>query len=167
MTAAPTNASYHPWTTYVAAREEARQRGDRRVGTEHLVLALLSDSEIGELLGTTLETAQSRLSGLDRDALEAIGLALEVQIPLLAERELPSRPTIRAVLDNRIKMTPAAKGALQEAGKPMRRGEHISARQVLGAVVENRPPDPGTSLLTALGVDLDRVRKTLRDSVPT
>ena len=164
MTAAPTRASYHPWTTYIAAREEARQRGDRRVGTEHLVLALLREPEIEELLGTTLKRARRELSSLDRVALEAIGLAPEMQVPLLAERELPPRPTIRAVLDNRIKMTPAAKSALQEAGKPMRRGDHISPQQVLGAILENRPPDPGTSLMTTLGVDLDRVRKTLRDS---
>jgi|HubBroStandDraft_6_1064221.scaffolds.fasta_scaffold26237_5 hypothetical protein len=34
---------YHPWSTYIAAREEARRRGDRRVGTEHLLVALLEN----------------------------------------------------------------------------------------------------------------------------
>jgi hypothetical protein len=84
------------------------------------VLALLHDREIEELLGATLETARSRLSGLDQEALEAIGPVLEVQFALLTERELPPRPTIRAVLSNRIKMTPATKDALQEAAQPMR-----------------------------------------------
>ena len=36
-----------------AAREEARRRGDRRVGTEHLLLALLEDPAIEAVLGVT------------------------------------------------------------------------------------------------------------------
>lgn len=36
---------YHPWTTYIDAREEAHRRGDVKVGTDHLVLALLRDPD--------------------------------------------------------------------------------------------------------------------------
>ena len=35
--------AYHPWRTYIDAREEARRRGDRKVGTEHLILGLLRE----------------------------------------------------------------------------------------------------------------------------
>ncbi|MHB1833596.1 MAG: Clp protease N-terminal domain-containing protein, partial [Solirubrobacteraceae bacterium] len=38
----PAGAS-NPWSTYIDAREEARRRGDRKVGTEHLILGLLSE----------------------------------------------------------------------------------------------------------------------------
>ncbi|HKR98147.1 MAG TPA: Clp protease N-terminal domain-containing protein, partial [Candidatus Dormibacteraeota bacterium] len=52
MTAkANTVGEYHPWTTYVYAREEARLRGDRRVGTEHLVLGLLREPDLAQVLG--------------------------------------------------------------------------------------------------------------------
>jgi hypothetical protein len=33
---------------------------------------------------------------------------------------------IKAVIKDRIRMTPAGKKVLQEAGKPMRRGRHIA-----------------------------------------
>ena len=64
----------HPWTTSIYAREEAHVRGDRRVGTEHLVLGLLHEPLIGSLLGADLPRARAALDALDRDALGAIGV---------------------------------------------------------------------------------------------
>ena len=70
MTAKPSKAGeYHPWTTFIYAREEARRRGDRRVGTEHLVLGLLREPEIARLLGCDLEAAREALDAMDHDAL--------------------------------------------------------------------------------------------------
>ena len=57
---------YHPWTTYVYAREEARRRGDRRVGTEHLVLGLLREPDIAQVLGCDLGAAREALDTMDR-----------------------------------------------------------------------------------------------------
>ena len=45
----PADDGYHPWTTYVDARQEARRRGDHKVGTEHLVLALLMEPPSKEM----------------------------------------------------------------------------------------------------------------------
>ncbi len=45
--------AYHPWSTYIDAREEARRRGERKVGTEHLILGLLRDPVL--VLLTVLE----------------------------------------------------------------------------------------------------------------
>ena len=39
-------------TIVVQGVEEARDRGDRRVGTDHLLVALLTDRDTAELLGT-------------------------------------------------------------------------------------------------------------------
>ena len=36
----------HAWAIYLRASEEARRRGDRRTGTDHLLLALLEDPSI-------------------------------------------------------------------------------------------------------------------------
>ena len=45
----PADDGYHPWTTYIDARQEARRRGDHKVGTEHLVLALLMEPPSKEM----------------------------------------------------------------------------------------------------------------------
>jgi Clp amino terminal domain, pathogenicity island component len=153
--------AYHPWTTYIYAREEARRRGDRRAGTEHLVLGLLRDPAIESVLGVSLQSARDALDALDREAFEALGIAATLDAPPLAMREAPARPTVKAVLKDRLPLTPAAKFALQEAGKPIRRGRHITPQQVLLKLLDLRSPDPAAVLLAAMGVDYAAVRERL------
>jgi ATP-dependent Clp protease ATP-binding subunit ClpA len=52
---------------YRDATAEARRRGDRRVGTEHLALALLADPEsvTARALGVSLTAARDALRALD------------------------------------------------------------------------------------------------------
>jgi hypothetical protein len=94
MTARSSTANaYHPWTTYVRARVEARRRGDRRAGTEHLVLGLLGDPAIESVLGVSLQRARDALDSLDRDALDAGGIGVfGIDTPPLAMRELRRDP---------------------------------------------------------------------------
>ncbi|MGH9063420.1 MAG: Clp protease N-terminal domain-containing protein [Acidimicrobiales bacterium] len=148
-----TGDAYHPWATYIHAREEARRRGDRRVGTEHLVLGLLRDPAVEAVLGAGLQPAREALDALDREALEALGIPAAIDAPPLPMRGAPPRPTLKAVLQDRLPLTPAAKLALQEAGRPMRRGVHITPGQVVEELLDLCPPDPGAVLLAALGVD--------------
>jgi hypothetical protein len=68
--------AYHPWSTYIDAREEARRRGDRKVGTEHLLLGLLREPVLAQALGCDLQTARDALAALDHDALAASVSAL-------------------------------------------------------------------------------------------
>ncbi|NUP68945.1 MAG: hypothetical protein HOW71_43015, partial [Nonomuraea sp.] len=78
-----------PFATVVsAALDEARERGDRRLGTEHLLLGLLRDpgSEPARALGVDLTGARAALDELDREALRSLGLDLG---------EAPPRPTPR------------------------------------------------------------------------
>jgi ATP-dependent Clp protease ATP-binding subunit ClpA len=164
MTNSPqATTAYHPWTTYAAAREEARIRGDRRVGTEHLLLALLRDPEIEMVMHVTLESAREALKLLDRDALAAIGVTAEFESPVQPDRALPKKPTAKELwkVRDRLRLTPAAKAVLQEAARPMRRRQHITAQQVVLALMENREPDPAACLLDALGVDVVAVRARL------
>src|ERR1017187_4536118 len=66
MTNSPqATTAYHPWTTFAAAREGARSRGDRRVGTDHLLLGLLRDPEIETVMHVTLESAREAPYSLD------------------------------------------------------------------------------------------------------
>ncbi|MFZ2048260.1 MAG: Clp protease N-terminal domain-containing protein, partial [Trebonia sp.] len=51
----------HAWNLYLRASEEARRRGDRRTGTDHLLLALLEDPSIEVVLGVSLQQARQAL----------------------------------------------------------------------------------------------------------
>lgn len=153
-----TVTEYHPWTTYIAGREEARRRGDRRVGTDYLVLGLLRDPDMERVIGVTLKAARDALDTLDRAALSFIGLTGTFDAPYLPERPAPKRPKVKELLTDRLKLTPAAKAVLQEAGQPMRRGKHISANAVLLALIENTVPDPAATLFVSLGVDTAALR---------
>ena len=52
MTAEPAPPEvHHAWAIYLQASEEARRRGDRRTGTDHLLLALLADPSAEVVLG--------------------------------------------------------------------------------------------------------------------
>ncbi len=153
--------TYHPWTTYQWASEEARRRGDRRAGTDHLLLGLLEEPSIETALGVSLQEARDALDALDREALGALGMGPHIDAPPLRMHTVPKRPTIKTVIKDRLRMTPAAKRVLQEAGKPMRRGKRITPQQVLSQVLDLERPDPAALLLEALGVDRSEVRRRL------
>ncbi len=53
---------HHAWAIYLQASEEARRRGDRRTGTDHLLLALLEDPSIEVVLGVSLQQAREESS---------------------------------------------------------------------------------------------------------
>lgn len=162
----PAAEAYHPWTTYMWASEEARRRGDRKAGTDHLLLGLLEDPSIESLLGVSLGEARQALDALDREALGTLGIDGDVDAPPLPMHPVPKRPTLTTVVRDRLRMTPAAKSVLQEAGKPIRRGRHITAQQVLARILELQPPDPAAALLRALGVDPGEIRHRLDLSTP-
>ena len=54
------------------ASQEARQRGDRKVGTDDLVLDLLEELSIDGVLGVRLQDARDALDALDWEALGAL-----------------------------------------------------------------------------------------------
>jgi hypothetical protein len=161
-------SAYHPWTTYIVAREEARRRGDRKVGTEHLLLALLSEPDLSGILDVTIEEARAALDALDLQAFAAIGLDARLDLPPLPSTPLaglPRKPTFRDVLKGRLPMTPTAKKTL-EASKGTRRGRahpgtRYVARDVLAALLELERPDPAAELLAGLGVEPATIRERL------
>lgn len=155
---------YHPWTTYIYAREEARRLGDRKVGTDHLLLGLLREPMPAQAVGRDLQTARDALGALDQDALAAVGIETELDAPPIPAPEpidVPARPTIKAVLHRRLPLTPAAKSALRESSRGMRRRQHVVPQQVLLALLDLERPDPAAELLAALGVDPASVRERL------
>ena len=144
----------HGWAIYLRAGEEARRRGDRRTGTDHILLALFEDPSIEAALGVSLQQARQALESLDREALGALGLGSGIDAPPLPMRAVPKKPTIRDIMQkDRLRMTPAAKKVLEEASKPNRRKLQITAQQVLAQILTLQPPDPAAVLLGALGVN--------------
>jgi hypothetical protein len=145
----------HAWAVYLQASEEARRRGDRRTGTDHLLLALLDDPSIEAMLGVRLQQAREALESLDREALGALGLGSGTDAPALPMRAVPKKPRIRDVVTkDRFRMTPAAKKVLEEAYKPKgHRKLQVTGPEVLAQILALQPPDPAAVLLGALGVD--------------
>ena len=158
-----TRGDYHPWTTFLYAADEARRRGDRRVGTDHLLLGLLREPPLAEALDTDLESAREMLEAMDREALSVtIGSSLEAaSAPVYAPDRPPPRPTLREVIRQRMLLTPVAKAAMERASKDLRRGRVVEPGQLLLELLALERPDPGAALLDALAIDRAVARQRL------
>ena len=87
----------HAWAIYMRASEEARRRGDRRTGTDHVLLALFEDPSIEVVLGVSLQQARQALESLDHEALGALGMGSGTDAPPLPMRAVPKKPTISSI----------------------------------------------------------------------
>jgi hypothetical protein len=164
MTAEPVAPeTLHAWAICLQASEEARRRGDRRAGTDHILLALFEDPSVEGLLGVSLRQARQAQDALDREALGALGLGPGADAPELPMHAVPKKPTLKYLMlqKDRLRMTPAAKKVLEEASKPNRRRLQVTAGQVLARILTLQPPDPAAVLLGALGVNTSEVRRRL------
>ncbi len=142
---------YSVGATYLDACREALRRGDRKVGTEHLLLALLMESECLGAVGRSLDDARASLEALDQEAMAAVGVdAKACPAPPLRGRPAERLPLTRAAKD-------ALKAASQEAGK-----RRFGPRHVLLALTRRDAADAVTLLLARLGVDREAVRAQLR-----
>lgn len=132
-----------------AAAAEAWRRGDRRLGTDHLLLGLLraGDPVIIRAIGVSLDDARSAASDLDRAALAAVGV--QAAGPAHAGG-LPEPPGSTRLPP----LTSAARAVLKRAADKARTGPlpGLQQRHVLLAVLSLEPPDPAAQLLAALGV---------------
>ena len=152
----------HVWALYLRAGEEARCRGDRRIGTEHLVLALLADPSAETMLGVGVAQARQAVEALDQQALGALGMGSDFDVPTLTMRDVAAKPKFRDVATkNRMRLTPAAKAVLEEAVRPNRHKLHCTAQQLLAAILTRQSPDPAAALLGALGVNAFDVKRRL------
>jgi hypothetical protein len=140
---------YNFGATYYDARDEAVRRGDRVIGTEHLVLALLVDpaSPAARALGCDLDSARRALDALDHEALAAVGIQPGITAGPVAARA-----------SGRLRLTPAAKAVLTGI-RGARKSRGAGLETVLSALLDLPRPDPAAELLTALGVDAPAARE--------
>jgi ATP-dependent Clp protease ATP-binding subunit ClpA len=142
-------------TVLISAAEEVRCRGDRRLGTDHILLGLLhdADSSTAQALGVSLAAARSAWDALDRAALAAVGVDSGQfsgpPRPVPSRRLPPLTSGARAVV----------KCAIEEA-RPAKIGR-VEARHFLLALLLRERPDPAAELLGALEVDPAQVRSRL------
>ena len=138
---------------YREASAEARRRGDRRVSTEHIALAMLvdPDSETARALGVGLESARAALETLDREALTSVGIDV-----------IANPPPISGRMGERLRLTPAGRavftGLRREAA-----GKRLGVKEIVFALLERERPDPAAELLHAIGVDRTQVCYRLRE----
>jgi ATP-dependent Clp protease ATP-binding subunit ClpA len=132
---------------------EAARRGDRRVGTEHLLLGLLHDSAAASALGVTLDAARAALQSLDLEALAAVGVGVDAG-------ELP---TAAAPSTGHLPFTAAAKNTLvQTLREAVRLGSRrLEPSHLLLALLAAERPDAAVDLVARLGVDPTVVRSRL------
>lgn len=139
-----------------AAMDEARQRGDRRLGTEHLLLGLLRDpaGPPARALGVGVADARAALDALDGAALRAIGIDVG-QAPQSRPRKHPPVPGTA--------LTTSARAAINQAVKSTKRRDRDAEgpSQLLLALLAQARPDPVAELIDELGVDRTTVRTRL------
>ncbi|WP_022881662.1 Clp protease N-terminal domain-containing protein [Gryllotalpicola ginsengisoli] len=134
------------------AKYEAARRGDRRVGTDHLLISLLNEPAIATAVGADAEAARRAAEALDRGALKAVGVDL-------GDYRAPGR----ASLGRHVPLTAGAKSVLQRtlAIAASEKSRSLTPRHMMLALLERPAPDPAADLLAALGTDPDRTRERL------
>jgi ATP-dependent Clp protease ATP-binding subunit ClpA len=144
---------YNFGATYYDARDEAVRCGDRTIGTEHLLLALLADpaSPAARALGCDLDSARRALDALDHEALAAVGIQPGIAAGPVAVRA-----------SGRLRLTPAAKAVLTGI-RDARKSRGAGLGIVLSALLDLPRPDPAAELLAALGVDARTARERFTD----
>ncbi|MFE2429615.1 Clp protease N-terminal domain-containing protein [Streptomyces sp. NPDC059373] len=140
--------------TVTSALEETRQRGDRRISTEHLFLGLLHDpgSAATRALGVDLTAARAALGALDQAALAAIGIDVRgIELPAIpgSRKRTPFTSGARAVIERAVKETVRT------------HSKRTTPEHMLLALLDCERPDPAAELMRTLRIDPAAVRGRL------
>jgi ATP-dependent Clp protease ATP-binding subunit ClpA len=135
--------------------EEAQRRGDRRVGTDHLLLGVLRDSDSAAVVGISVDDARASADALDRKALVAIGIDIG-----------DFRPSVAPRSGIRTQFTAGARSALKRtlAHTAADKSRRITTTHLLLALAEREQPDAAAVLLSEMQVDTAELRRRLAGS---
>jgi ATP-dependent Clp protease ATP-binding subunit ClpA len=140
-----------------AAVEEAEKRGDASVGTEHLLIGVVSSAAPGSnLIGASVDTLREALAAIDQAALEATGV----------DADLPIDP-VHNHRRGHLQFTGGAKRVLEDTlreaiGMGSRR---LEPEHILIALTLRPPRDPAIRLLERAGLSPDAIRTDLIHSL--
>ncbi|WP_026538307.1 Clp protease N-terminal domain-containing protein [Arthrobacter sp. 9MFCol3.1] len=137
------------------AMDEARSSGDKRLGTDHLLLGALHDPGPAGVLGVTLDQAREAAARLDRTALASIGI--------------DAQGFERAPMPSRGKKPPFSSGARSVMEGMLRytmdqKSRQITTAHLLLSLLDREEHDPAAALLKELGVDRAEVRRRVLSS---
>lgn len=134
------------------AKDEAALSGDRRIGADHLLIALLHDPLVATALNTSAHDARHAFAELDRRALAAVGVDLS-----------DIEPGASASLNRHTPFTTGAKQTLSRAVRTatIEKARVIASRHLALALLDRHQPDPVGELLDALNVDRSAARELL------
>jgi ATP-dependent Clp protease ATP-binding subunit ClpA len=135
------------------AVEEAETRGDSRIGTEHLLIAVARSRSLEGLM-PDVESIRTELDWMDRDALASVGLD-----PGLIEAAGPARRK----RSGHIPFTGGAKEILKDTLRAaLDLGHrHIGAEHIALALTDVEGPDRATAALYGLDLEPAILRASL------
>jgi ATP-dependent Clp protease ATP-binding subunit ClpA len=159
-----------------AAVAEAQERGDRHVGTEHLLLGVLASPsavvrQVTQASGVDLPRARRTLHDADADALAAVGMDADaLRPPPSAPARTPEARWRRP--RRRPSHRPFTGGAKQTLEASLReavalRHPWIGTEHLLLALTARTQPDPAAQLLAALDVDAPALHAALERRLAT
>lgn len=137
------------------AMDEARCSGDKRLGTDHLLLGALHDPGPAGLLGVTLDQARAAAARLDRTALASIGIAAHgfERVPMPGRgKKPPFSSGARSVMEGMLRY------AMDQKSR------QITTANLLLSLLDREEHDPAAVLLKELGVDRAVVRRRVLSS---
>ena len=140
-----------------AAIEEAERRGDPTVGTEHLLIGVVSSAAPGtDLVGASVDTLREAWAAMDQAALAATGVEIELPTapaPTRRSGHLPLTGGAKQVLED----------TLREAiGMGSRR---LEPGHILIALTLRPPRDGVVRLIEHAGLSPDSIRTDLIQSM--
>lgn len=137
------------------AMDEARCSGDKRLGTDHLLLGALHDPGPAGVLGVTLDQARAAAARLDRTALASIGIDAQgfERVPMPSRgKKPPFSSGARSVMEGMLRYTMDQKS------------RQITTAHLLLSLLDREEHDPAAALLKELGVDRAEVRRRVLSS---
>jgi ATP-dependent Clp protease ATP-binding subunit ClpA len=147
------------------ARNEAERRGDRRIGSDHLLIALLQDDATAQFVGVSADAARAAADELDRSALSAIGLTVgDGTYTPATYTPAAYTPAGRGASRKSVtSITRGAKGVIEQsmAHAASAKARAVSSEHMLLALLDKKQPDPAAALLAALPIDHAALRARL------
>lgn len=137
------------------AMDEARCSGDKRLGTDHLLLGALHDPGPAALLDVTLDQARAAAARLDSTALTSIGIDAHgfERVPMPSRgKKPPFSSGARSVMEGMLRY------AMDQKSR------QITTANLLLSLLDCQEHDPAAVLLKELGVDRAGVRRRVISS---